>query len=116
MFEPYLKSFFVHASDPTNIKLLKVRPLTDPTSARQLSEFVSAISTLLLSPPQLDIIANVAGETSIHTILREFRVSALLVLALFPGSGEAPHTPLSLSLWMLLVGFPGSGEAPPPSP
>lgn len=44
MFEPYLKSFFVHSSDPTNIKLLK-----------------------------LDIIANVAGDTSIHTILREFR-------------------------------------------
>lgn len=44
MFEPYLKSFFVHASDPTHIRLLK-----------------------------LDIIANIAGETSIHTILREFR-------------------------------------------
>lgn len=26
MFEPYLKSFFVHSSDPTSIKLLKVRP------------------------------------------------------------------------------------------
>ncbi len=24
MFEPYLKSFFVHSNDPTNIKLLKV--------------------------------------------------------------------------------------------
>lgn len=44
MFEPYLKSFYVRSSDPTNIRLLK-----------------------------LDIIANVAGESSIHTILREFR-------------------------------------------
>ncbi|CAI7996336.1 AP-3 complex subunit beta-2 [Geodia barretti] len=44
MFEPYLKSFYIHSSDPTNIRLLK-----------------------------LDIIANVAGESSIHTILREFR-------------------------------------------
>jgi len=44
MFEPYLKSFFIHSSDATHVRLLK-----------------------------LEIIANIAGETSIHTILREFR-------------------------------------------
>lgn len=65
MFEPYLKSFFVHSSDPTNIKLLKVRLFT-------ILPFSSLYLALFL---QLDIIANVAGETSIHTILREFRVS-----------------------------------------
>ncbi|XP_048583521.1 AP-3 complex subunit beta-2 isoform X2 [Nematostella vectensis] len=43
-FEPYLKSFFVHSSDPTHIRLLK-----------------------------LEILTNVAGETSIGTILREFQ-------------------------------------------
>jgi len=42
MFEPYLKSFFVRSNDPTHIKLLK-----------------------------LDIITNLANETSISTILRE---------------------------------------------
>lgn len=44
MFEPYLKGFFVHSSDPTHICLLK-----------------------------LEIMTNIAGETSIGTILREFQ-------------------------------------------
>uniref|UniRef100_A0A146LRT5 AP-3 complex subunit beta n=1 Tax=Lygus hesperus TaxID=30085 RepID=A0A146LRT5_LYGHE len=44
MFEPYLKSFFVRTSDPTHIKLLK-----------------------------LDILTNLATETSISVILREFQ-------------------------------------------
>jgi len=42
MFEPYLKSFFVRSNDPTHIKFLK-----------------------------LDIMTNLANETSISTILRE---------------------------------------------
>lgn len=44
MFEPYLKGFFVHSSDPTHICLLK-----------------------------LEIMTNIAGETTIGTILREFQ-------------------------------------------
>ena len=45
MFEPFLKSFFVRSSDPTHIRLLK-----------------------------LEILTNIAGETSIATILRELQV------------------------------------------
>lgn len=44
IFEPYLKSFFVRTSDPTHIKLLK-----------------------------LEILTNLATETSISVILREFQ-------------------------------------------
>ncbi|CAD5125567.1 DgyrCDS13770 [Dimorphilus gyrociliatus] len=44
MFEPYLKSFYVHSNDPTHVKLLK-----------------------------LEILTNLATETSISTILREFQ-------------------------------------------
>ncbi|XP_038072193.1 AP-3 complex subunit beta-2-like isoform X2 [Patiria miniata] len=44
MFEPFLKSFFVRSSDPTHIRLLK-----------------------------LEILTNIAGETSIATILRELQ-------------------------------------------
>ncbi|XP_006812091.1 AP-3 complex subunit beta-2-like [Saccoglossus kowalevskii] len=44
MFEPFLKSFFVRANDPTHIRLLK-----------------------------LEILTNLASETSISTILREFQ-------------------------------------------
>ncbi|XP_076356504.1 LOW QUALITY PROTEIN: AP-3 complex subunit beta-2-like [Tachypleus tridentatus] len=44
MFEPYMKSFFVRYSDPTHIKLLK-----------------------------LDILTNLASETNISIILREFQ-------------------------------------------
>lgn len=44
MFEPYLKSFFVRTSDPTHIKLLK-----------------------------LEILTNLASETNISVILREFQ-------------------------------------------
>lgn len=44
MFEPFLKSFYVRSSDPTHIKLLK-----------------------------LEILTNLATETNISTILREFQ-------------------------------------------
>ncbi|GAB6018942.1 AP-3 complex subunit beta-2 [Chamberlinius hualienensis] len=44
MFEPYLKSFFIRSSDPTHIKLLK-----------------------------LEILTNLATETSISVVLREFQ-------------------------------------------
>ncbi|XP_070541832.1 AP-3 complex subunit beta-2-like [Ptychodera flava] len=44
MFEPFLKSFFVRSNDPTHIRLLK-----------------------------LEILTNLASETSISTILREFQ-------------------------------------------
>eukprot|EP00914_Ancora_sagittata_P000436 GHVO01001174.1.p1 GENE.GHVO01001174.1~~GHVO01001174.1.p1 ORF type:complete len:491 (-),score=52.53 GHVO01001174.1:10-1482(-) len=44
MFEPYLKSFYVRSSDPTHVKLLK-----------------------------LEILTNLATETNISTILREFQ-------------------------------------------
>lgn len=44
LFEPYMKNFFVHSNDPTHIRLLK-----------------------------LEIISNIAGESNIHSILREFR-------------------------------------------
>lgn len=70
MFEPYLKSFYIHSSDPTNVRLLKV-----------MSHSHTPILSYSIPPhfhsliyPQLDIIANIAGESSIHTILREFRV------------------------------------------
>ena len=45
MFEPYLKSFYVRSNDPTVVKLLK-----------------------------LEIMTNLATETNISTILREFQV------------------------------------------
>jgi len=44
MFEPYLKSFYIRSSDPTHVKLLK-----------------------------LEILTNLATETNISTILREFQ-------------------------------------------
>ena len=45
--EPYLKSFYIRASDPTHVKLLK-----------------------------LEILTNLASETSISIILKEFQVYA----------------------------------------
>lgn len=44
LFEPFLRSFFVRSSDPTNIKLLK-----------------------------LEVLTNLAGETNVPVILREFQ-------------------------------------------
>ena len=46
IFEPFLKSFYVLSTDPTHIKRLK-----------------------------LEVLTNVASETNVHTVLREFRVS-----------------------------------------
>uniref|UniRef100_A0A671KGU2 AP-3 complex subunit beta n=1 Tax=Sinocyclocheilus anshuiensis TaxID=1608454 RepID=A0A671KGU2_9TELE len=45
MFEPYLKSFYIRSTDPTQIKILK-----------------------------LEVLTNLANETNISTILREFQV------------------------------------------
>ena len=44
MFEPFLKSFYIRSNDPTHVKLLK-----------------------------LEILTNLATETNISTILREFQ-------------------------------------------
>ncbi|KAJ3595872.1 hypothetical protein NHX12_002284, partial [Muraenolepis orangiensis] len=44
MFEPYLKSFYIRSTDPTQIKVLK-----------------------------LEVLTNLANETNISTILREFQ-------------------------------------------
>lgn len=47
-FDPFLKSFYVLSTDPTHIKMLK-----------------------------LEVLTNIANETNVHTVLREFRVSAV---------------------------------------
>ncbi|XP_006152930.1 AP-3 complex subunit beta-2 [Tupaia chinensis] len=47
MFEPYLKSFYIRSTDPTQIKILK-----------------------------LEVLTNLANETNIPTVLREFQVQA----------------------------------------
>lgn len=63
LFDAYLKSFYVRSNDPTQIKLLK-----------------------------LEILTNLATETSISTILREFQVwranlgSVLISSCLLQGS------------------------------
>ncbi|KAI2575607.1 adaptor related protein complex 3 subunit beta 2 [Homo sapiens] len=44
MFEPYLKSFYIRSTDPTQIKILK-----------------------------LEVLTNLANETNIPTVLREFQ-------------------------------------------
>ncbi|XP_016322199.1 AP-3 complex subunit beta-2-like [Sinocyclocheilus anshuiensis] len=48
MFEPYLKSFYIRSTDPTQIKILK-----------------------------LEVLTNLANETNISTILREFQTKLL---------------------------------------
>uniref|UniRef100_A0A671KCR7 AP-3 complex subunit beta n=1 Tax=Sinocyclocheilus anshuiensis TaxID=1608454 RepID=A0A671KCR7_9TELE len=53
MFEPYLKSFYIRSTDPTQIKILK-----------------------------LEVLTNLANETNISTILREFQV--LFYIGFFP--------------------------------
>ena len=83
MFEPYLKSFFVHSHDPTSIKLLKVTLYTlfvlvlHVCTLYDVLEYCKSrdLHVHVFTTFQLEIIANVAGETSIHAILKEFRVS-----------------------------------------
>lgn len=101
MFEPYLKSFYIRSTDPTQIKILKVSwkyvwqdaslvalGLPGAFPVGQLSSMpwgqedskdpVSQHCALMLpvSPffPQLEVLTNLANETNISTILREFQV------------------------------------------
>lgn len=47
MFEPYLKSFFVRTSDPTNIKLLKLEILTNLTTDSNVSVILRELQTYI---------------------------------------------------------------------
>nr|XP_023022269.1 AP-3 complex subunit beta-2 [Leptinotarsa decemlineata] len=47
MFEPYLKSFFVRTSDPTNIKLLKLEILTNLTTDTNVSVILRELQTYI---------------------------------------------------------------------
>lgn len=47
MFEPYLKSFFVRTSDPTNIKLLKLEILTNLTTDANVSVILRELQTYI---------------------------------------------------------------------
>ena len=49
-FDPFLKNFYVLSTDPTHIKMLK-----------------------------LEVLTNIANETNVHTVMREFRVSVEVV-------------------------------------
>ena len=49
-FDPFLKNFYVLSTDPTHIKMLK-----------------------------LEVLTNIANETNVHTVMREFRVSVGVV-------------------------------------
>lgn len=47
MFEPYLKSFFVRTSDPTNIKLLKLEILTNLTTDTNVAIILRELQTYI---------------------------------------------------------------------
>ncbi|XP_018578940.1 AP-3 complex subunit beta-2 [Anoplophora glabripennis] len=47
MFEPYLKTFFVRTSDPTNIKLLKLEILTNLTTDSNVSVILRELQTYI---------------------------------------------------------------------
>ncbi|XP_056646948.1 AP-3 complex subunit beta-1 [Diorhabda sublineata] len=47
MFEPYLKSFFVRISDPTNVKLLKLEILTNITNVSNVSIILRELQTYI---------------------------------------------------------------------
>uniref|UniRef100_A0A671KDM4 AP-3 complex subunit beta n=1 Tax=Sinocyclocheilus anshuiensis TaxID=1608454 RepID=A0A671KDM4_9TELE len=59
MFEPYLKSFYIRSTDPTQIKILK-----------------------------LEVLTNLANETNISTILREFQVLFYMCCSYRGGTAE----------------------------
>ena len=57
-----------------------------------------------LSPLQLEIIANVAGETSIHAILKEFRVSkSSKAITLSIRSSMHVHTYMHYSIGRVVI-------------
>ncbi|KAG5899451.1 hypothetical protein JTB14_015304 [Gonioctena quinquepunctata] len=47
MFEPYLKSFFVRTSDPTNVKLLKLEIMTNLTTETNVSVILRELQTYI---------------------------------------------------------------------
>ncbi|XP_048450221.1 AP-3 complex subunit beta-1-like, partial [Rhincodon typus] len=49
MFEPYLKSFYVRSTDPTQIKILKLEILTNLTSETNISIVLREFQTYVKS-------------------------------------------------------------------
>ncbi|KAG8516388.1 AP-3 complex subunit beta-2, partial [Galemys pyrenaicus] len=67
MFEPYLKSFYIRSTDPTQIKILKVSAVGSPGAVPR------APSPRGKAEQALEVLTNLANETNIPTVLREFQ-------------------------------------------
>ncbi|KAJ8923706.1 hypothetical protein NQ315_010287 [Exocentrus adspersus] len=59
MFEPYLKSFFVRTSDPTNIKLLKLDILTNLTTDSNVSIILRELQTYISNSDKYFVAATI---------------------------------------------------------
>ncbi|KAJ8926924.1 hypothetical protein NQ314_020776 [Rhamnusium bicolor] len=59
MFEPYLKSFFVRTSDPTNIKLLKLEILTNLTTDSNVSVILRELQTYISNSDKYFVAATI---------------------------------------------------------
>lgn len=96
MFEPHLKSFFVHSNDSTHIKMLKVNIIDIIILSMCYVVFQNIITVLyfifcyfFFSKSllfvfvlffKLEIMTNIASETNISLLLREFQVGYMYYL------------------------------------
>ncbi|KAG8295223.1 AP-3 complex subunit beta-2, partial [Homalodisca vitripennis] len=59
MFEPFLKSFFVRTSDPTHIKLLKLEILTNLATESSISFILREFQTYISNPDKEFVAATI---------------------------------------------------------
>lgn len=74
MFESYLKNFYVVSSDPTHIKMLKVQVHIHHSFLSLHTVWIISLSYHCVVSVQLEILSNLANESNVSVILREFQV------------------------------------------
>ncbi|KAK7601336.1 hypothetical protein V9T40_008777 [Parthenolecanium corni] len=77
MFEPYLKSFFVRTSDPTHIKILKLEILTNLATESNISIILREFQTYISSVDKQFVAATVHAIGRCASDLKEIRESCL---------------------------------------
>jgi AP-3 complex subunit beta len=82
LFEPYLKNFFVHANDPTQVKMLKLEVMTNIASSGNISVILREFQTYISSPNKEFVTATIQAIGRCASNIKEVTESCLHGLVL----------------------------------
>ncbi|CAG0912795.1 unnamed protein product, partial [Notodromas monacha] len=77
LFEPYLKNFFVHANDPTLVKMLKLEVMTNVANSGNISVILREFQTYISSPNKEFVTATIQAIGRCASNIKEVTDSCL---------------------------------------